>query len=84
MRQGMHKNLIEEAAVARIYHEETRSERADEGEHTEQFVAAFYKAIPGFKTRMATPTEDMGPEIGGRQTVDVVVSFEKEKKNITH
>lgn len=74
MGHGMMRNRMEDALIGAIDAKKMAPELQGQGDRTEQFVADFYALIPGFKARMATPEEDKGPEIGGQQTVDVVVS----------
>ena len=73
----MRSQQIENLYVRRI--DEQRlgpvNEIRGQGLPAEEFVARFYEGISGLKVRFSTPEEDKGPEIGGRQTVDLVVSF---------
>lgn len=74
MRQGMNSHL-EDSYVDRIDRHMGVGEVKGQGKPAEEFVARFYEGISGLKVRFSTPEEDKGPEIGGRQTVDLVVSF---------
>lgn len=66
---------VENLYIKRIDSQRITSELGGQGLPAEEFVARFYEGIPGFKTRFSTTEEDKGPEIGGGQTVDLVVSF---------
>lgn len=70
----MMRNRMEDALIGAIDAKKIAPELQGQGDRTEEFVADFYGMIPGFQARMATSEEDKGPEIGGKQTVDVVVS----------
>lgn len=66
---------IENRYIHRIDAKKSAGELRGQGIPAEKFVALFYDRIPGLKVRFSTREEDKGPEIGGRQTVDLVVSF---------
>lgn len=74
MRSGMASGM-ENRYVERIDRQASAEEFRGQGLPTEEFVSLFYNSIPGLKVRFSTPEEDKGPEIGGHQTVDLVVSF---------
>jgi len=59
--------------------ERNSGELRGQGRPTEKFVHLFFNGIPELKARFATQKEDEGSENGGRQTVDLVVSFNDDK-----
>lgn len=73
------ESQVENRIIGRIDRERSFDEPRGQGLPTEKFVALFFDKIPEFKARFATPEEDKGPEIGGHQTVDLVVSFSDDK-----
>jgi len=66
---------VENRYVERIDRRRLANELGVQGFPAEEFVNIFYNTIPGFQARFSTLDEDKGPEVGGRQTVDLVVSF---------
>jgi hypothetical protein len=80
MGMGMRPNRIEDSAINRIDNKVSNLELRGQGKPTEEFAAFFLSGIPGLKVRPATLEEDMGPENGGHQTIDLVVSFSDTNK----
>lgn len=74
MKPGM-SSSPENSYINRIDEKKLWPERMGQGKPAEKFASMFYESILAFKARPATPEEDKGREMGGRQTVDVVVSF---------
>jgi hypothetical protein len=70
------RSHIESGYIEKIDNEKFAEERFGQGQPAEELVANFNDTVAGIETRFSTPEEDKGPEIGGRQTVDLIASMD--------
>ncbi|HEX5429916.1 MAG TPA: hypothetical protein VFX17_02430 [Patescibacteria group bacterium] len=68
---------LENSYVERIDRHREQKDAKPTGGPAEELVAKFNNTVSGLETRFSTKEEDKGPEIGGRQTVDLVSYLEK-------
>ncbi|MBX4191697.1 MAG: hypothetical protein KW804_02785 [Candidatus Doudnabacteria bacterium] len=63
---------LEQYYVNKIDRKRERRELSGQGKPAEKIVFDFHNGVTGMESRYATEEEDKGPEVGGKQTVDVI------------